>query len=147
MLFKRAILEASMEFGIPIVILADEYKIPYEFKTDKCFPICDGKELIWDAVCRDVPIAIACAFRTDKRANEVMEKLGGAGLTHRELERGGQSPWCAMMSNDRFWSVRANWIRSSAQFDTGGGLEIGADTLEDPVDSLNQFSAAAGSPS
>ena len=114
MLFKRAILEAGREGGVPVMILADESKMPYKFEPDKCFPICDS-ELPWKSVCEEVPLAIVCAFQSEKNKTGVISQLKEFGLTHEESEREGQTPWCTILSNDRFWAMRAKWIRASTK--------------------------------
>jgi len=117
MLFKRAELEAGREKeGIPVVILADESKVRCKFEPDKCFPICD-RELSWKTVCEEVPLAIACAFRSEKMKDGILSRLQDAGFTHKEVEREGQVPWCTIVSNDRFWAIRSRWIRASARTD------------------------------
>lgn len=133
MLFKRAILEAGRESDVAVMILADEDKVPYEFNPDKCFPICD-MEFSWDTVCQEVPLAIACSFRSEQTGLAVARDLKALGFRHEEFERRGQVPWCMIVSNDRFWAIRNKWIHASNadEFNEDGveGIEQSLTTLD-----------------
>lgn len=122
MLFKRALLELCLVSGVPVMLLADEDKLPHEFHLDRCFGICD-KTLPWEALCRDAPLAIACGFRRSdtERRETVEETLYNCGFTHAEPERKGQIPWPIILSNEPFWSKRKSWIRAG---DRGTDLEV-----------------------
>jgi len=111
MLFKRALLEAAMESDIPLVIICDEDKMPYAFNPSKCYSICDS-DLPWDIVCKDAPIAIACAFRSQERAQLTMPRLMEMGFSEGQQESNGQIPWCVIAANEKFASVSKGWFRS-----------------------------------
>src|SRR5205823_13599969 len=110
MLFKRALLEAAMESDIPLVIFADEDKIPYAFNPSKCYSISDS-DLPWERVCKDVPLAIACAFRSQQSAQQVMPRLIDLGFTEGQQESDGQIPWCVVAGNEKFLSASKGWFR------------------------------------
>jgi len=108
MLFKRALLES----GAPLVVFLDEDKFTPTFTNGQCFCVCD-EEFSWPYACRNVPLAIVCAFRSEERAREVLTELEYFGLDHPEKGRLGEAPWPVIASNDLFWRRRQQW-RSAA---------------------------------
>ena len=78
MIFKYALLLAGKEAGIPVVIFADEDKVPYEFKPDRCFPICDT-ELSWEDVCKRFP-SQSPAPSAQRKARGKMMSLGSCTI-------------------------------------------------------------------
>ena len=110
MLFKRALLES----GAPLVLIVDEDKMPRRFSQGQCFLVCD-EEFSWHYACRNVPLAIVCAFRSEERARTVISDLEYLGLNHLELGRRGEAPWCMIASNDLFSSRRQEWLTAALE--------------------------------
>lgn len=111
MLFKRAMLEAAMASNIPLLIFADEDKIPYAYNPTKCYSVCDS-DLPWETVCSEVPLAIACAFRSQERAQQVMPKLIDLGFAAGQQESDREIPWCVIAANEKFVSASKGWFRA-----------------------------------
>jgi hypothetical protein len=108
MLFKRALLES----GAPLVIFIDEDKIPSEAVPGQCFLVCDEK-FPWQFACRNSPIALVCAFRSEERAQTTLTRLEDLGLWRLEQGRKGEAPWPVIISNDVFWNRRQEWLNEA----------------------------------
>jgi hypothetical protein len=110
MLFKRALLES----GAPVVIVMDEDKLLRPREQSRCFPVCNA-DFSWYFACQNMPIALACAFRSEERANRVIPDLQYLGLEHLEFSRHGEAPWPIVASNNMFWERRRGWIEEALQ--------------------------------
>lgn len=97
MLLKRAILESEA----PQVIFLDQDKLPYDFKPDRCFAVCDD-DFTWAHVCEKLPIALACAFESEERGEEALSMLKAAGFTNVLRSRSNEDPWCMIAANAPF---------------------------------------------
>lgn len=104
MLFKRALLES----GAPVVLLVDEDKLPRPAIPGQCFLVCD-QDFSWPFACRNMPIALACAFRSERRAKEIIEQLKDFSLDHVEPSRPGEAPWSFVISNRLFQAQVESW--------------------------------------
>jgi hypothetical protein len=114
MLFKRALLES----GVPVVIFIDEDKIPRRAVPGQCFLVCDD-DFSWHYACRNTPLAIVCAFRSEERAKSVIPDLEYLGFNHLETARHGEAPWPIIVSNDLFWNRRQEWLTSALDQSNG----------------------------
>jgi len=112
MLFKRAQLEA----GVPLVLFVDEDKLPRPFVPTQCFAVCDD-EFSWYYACRNIPLAIVCAFRSEERAQRIIPELQYLGFEHCETGRKGEAPWPIVVSNDLFWHRRQEWLSAAVPSD------------------------------
>jgi hypothetical protein len=101
-LFKRALLESDC---LQIIVL-DEVKLPRAFLPERCYPICD-ETLPWEYVCRNKPLALACAFSDEQSAKVRIEELQLLGFDQIERERAMERPWCFIASNPAFRQVWA----------------------------------------
>jgi hypothetical protein len=108
MLMKRAMLES----GCPLVLFLDQDKLSRPFIHKRCFSVCD-EDLPWDYVCRNKPLALACAFWKEEDAWPLIEEVQSLGFTHVEHERRSERPWCSIMSNERFQEFRRKWLHKS----------------------------------
>ncbi len=108
MLFKRALLES----GAPVVIFVDEDKIPRRASPGQCFLVCDD-DFSWHYACRNTPLAIVCAFRSEDRAKSVIPDLEYLGFEHLESARHGEAPWPIIASNNLFWNRRQEWLTAA----------------------------------
>ena len=104
MLLKRAILESNC----PVVFLLDEDKLSSEFVESRCFAVCD-EEFTWADACNKTPISLACAFRSEKSAQEALPLLAEMGFVHREPARAMEEPWPLIVANDCFWAMKRHW--------------------------------------
>jgi hypothetical protein len=97
MLLKRALLESEA----PLVFFLDQYKLPYDFISGHCYAVCD-EDFTWSHVCKNVPLALACAFDDEAKGKKVLKKLDALGFTNAERSRDDESPWSVIVSNDPF---------------------------------------------
>lgn len=114
MLFKRALHESNT----PMVMLLDEDKLPRAANRNECYPVCND-DLPWEYVCRNTPLAFACAFRSEERAGRMVEELNRLGMVHVQRGKRGVVPFPIICSNEPFWLQRAKWIELARGADKG----------------------------
>lgn len=110
MLFKRSLLES----GAPIALFLDEDKLPRPAIPQQCIPVCDS-DFSWYSVCRNIPLALVCSFRSEERARKVIPELQYAGLDHLECGRQGEVPWTLIASNALFQEKVTEWTDAEEQ--------------------------------
>ncbi len=105
-LFKRAILESKC----PTVYFLDQQKFPYQFKPDRCYSVCN-KQFPFRKVCEEVPLAIACAWRTGRAALDSIKHLEAMGFRQcvGDAVEGAISP--VILMNDAFREIDEKWRR------------------------------------
>jgi hypothetical protein len=104
MLFKRALLESNT----PLVLFLDEDKLPRPALSDVCYSVCD-EDFPWEYACRNTPLALACAFRTESNADKVIRRLEKIGLGDVVRGRQGEAPFPVIAANTLFASQREVW--------------------------------------
>lgn len=124
MLFKRSQLESHC----PTIILLDEDKAANPFNPLTCYAVCD-QEFSWAHVRREVPLALACAFRNRENAARLEPKLRALGFRNIESGSRHHTPWCTIAANDKFLLEIEKWEQTCQHDDCLPRQGATADTL------------------